>query len=129
MKSFRSVNVRGKLYSWKYVYDDLDFENYPYSYYLIIPDENKKFILKVLFRELEPPMILERDEGTLAFFEGKEMYLNLNRPRYVVQIIEYLLAKNIDFNKSETLIYEKGEMIFRELGYKFDDYSARCNQE
>ena len=41
-KKLRQMTFNGELYLWAYHYDDRDFDNYPYSYYLFVPKENNK---------------------------------------------------------------------------------------
>lgn len=39
-------------YLWNYYYDDMDFINYPYSYYLFIPKNNQKLKVRVHFTNM-----------------------------------------------------------------------------
>ncbi len=129
MKSFRRITVNKEKFLWKYIYDDLDFAKYPYSYYLIVPENNQKITIKIIFSDLEPPMLLDGDEGTLGTYNGKELYLNLNKPKFVAQIIEYILNSDVDLQQSGILEYEQGEKILYELGYSFQGYEKRCRIE
>ena len=38
----RQMTFNGDSYMWAYHYDDHDFKNYPYSYYLFVPKNNEK---------------------------------------------------------------------------------------
>ena len=41
------------------MYDDMDFSNYPYSYYVFVPEENQRFKIRVYFTKYEPQMKLD----------------------------------------------------------------------
>lgn len=43
----RQISVDGRACRWNYYYDDMDFENYPYSYYLFAPEENQRLKVRV----------------------------------------------------------------------------------
>lgn len=45
----RHIIVKEKGYLWNYFYDDMDFSNYPYSYYLFVPTENPRLKVRVYF--------------------------------------------------------------------------------
>lgn len=55
----RQISVDGRAYRWNYYYDDMDFENYPYSYYLFVPEENQRLKVRVYFTKYAPQMNLD----------------------------------------------------------------------
>ena len=55
----RRISVDGRRYRWNYMYDDMDFSNYPYSYFGFVPEENQRFKVRVYFTKYEPQMKLD----------------------------------------------------------------------
>lgn len=107
-------------YRWRYFNDDLDFANYPFSYLLIIPFEDNKKEIRIIFKKLIPPMLLPGFSGNRAAKNGEECCINLNEPRYIREITEYLLEEIVDFNIKSKWTFDDGETILVNMGYQLD---------
>ena len=57
-KKLRYIVVNEKGYLWNYYYDNMDFANYPYSYYLFVPEENQRLKVRVYFTRYAPSLKL-----------------------------------------------------------------------
>ena len=89
----RRISVDGKAYRWNYMYDDMDLVNYPYSYYVFVPEENPRFKVRVYFTKYAPQMKLDVYvvEGTICQYQGEPALMNLCRPFFAAQVIRYVL--------------------------------------
>ena len=115
----RSMKIDKKEYLWSYNYDDMDFSNYPYSYYLFVPKKNQRLKVRVLFTKYAPPMKLNiyKYEGTACLYEGQQKILNLCRPYFAKQIIEYVFENYCSDNDAGEIEIKDGEKILEEIGY------------
>ena len=121
----RRIVVNGRGYLWNYYYDDMDFTNYPYSYYLFVPEENRLLKVRIYFAKYEPQMNLDiyPGEGTLCQYKGKQVEMNLCRPFFARQMIEYVFDKCCHDTDVGELEIKNGEAILENLGYS-DFYEA-----
>lgn len=115
----REINLNGKEYLWSYNYDNLDFSNFPYSYYLFVPKCNQKLKVRVYFTEYAPPMNLggNQNEGTPCLYKGQKVILNLCRPFFTKQILEYVFQKYCSDTDTGEIEIKDGDKILTELGY------------
>lgn len=104
---------------WSYNYNDMDFINYPHSYYLFVPDDNRKLKVRVFFTRYAPNMNLDAylDEGTICFHNGKRVVLNLCRPFFARQIIEYVFNNLCSRTDIGEINIKDGDSILENLGY------------
>ena len=88
----RHIIINNKEYLWNYYYDDMDFSNFPYSYYLFVPINNRKLKVSVYFKKYMPQMNLDvyTSEGTPCLYKNKPVVLNLCRPFYGGACNKYL---------------------------------------
>ncbi len=115
----RHIIINNKEYLWNYYYDDMDFSNFPYSYYLFVPINNRKLKVSVYFKKYMPQMNLDvyTSEGTPCLYKNKPVVLNLCRPFYGGQVIEYVFKnryKDTDIGEFKIL---DGDNILEQLGY------------
>ncbi|MDE7324291.1 MAG: hypothetical protein K2N73_16580 [Lachnospiraceae bacterium] len=115
----RHIFVDGRAYRWNYFYDDMDFANYPYSYYLFVPEENQRLKVRVYFTQYTPQMNLDiyTSEGTVCQYQGEQIVMNLCRPMFAAQVIKYVFencCKETDVGEVEI---RDGEAILESLGY------------
>lgn len=115
----RHIAVNGKRYLWNYFYDDMDFANYPYSYYLFVPEENQRLKVRVYFTKYAPQMNLDvyTGKGTVCQYQGKQVEMNLCRPHFARQIIEYVFANCCHDTDAGELAIRDGEAVLEEMGY------------
>ncbi len=106
----RHIIVKEKRYLWNYFYDDMDFTNYPYSYYLFVPADNPQLKVRVYFTKYVPQMNLDvyMGEGTICQYKGKQIEMNLCRP---------LFAKCCHDTDVGEFAIKDGEVILEKLGY------------
>ncbi len=102
-----------------YFYDDMDFTNYPYSYYLFVPADNPQLKVRVYFTKYVPQMNLDvyMGEGTICQYKGKQIEMNLCRPLFARQVIEYVFDKCCHDTDVGELAIKDGEVILEKLGY------------
>lgn len=115
----RLMKIDQKEYLWSYNYDDMDFYNYPYSYYLFVPKKNEKLKVRVHFTRYAPQMNLNAysSEGTICLFKGKQVILNLCRPYFARQIIEYVFQNCCNDTDTGEIDIKDGDKILKEIGY------------
>ena len=115
----RRIVVNGRAYLWNYYYDDMDFTNYPYSYYLFVPEENRRLKVRIYFAKYVPQMKLDvyTSEGTICQYKGKQVEMNLCRPFFARQMIEYVFDKCCYDTDVGELEIKNGEAILENLGY------------
>ena len=116
----RTMSFNEETYLWAYHYDDMDFSHYPYSYYLFVPKDNNKLKVRVYFKRYAPNMKLDiySEEGTVCMCNGEKIILNLCRPFFARQVLEYVFE--FCCNKSDVgeINIKDGDMILEKLGYK-----------
>lgn len=115
----RHIIVKEKRYLWNYFYDDMDFTNYPYSYYLFVPAENPRLKVRVYFTKYEPQMYLDvyTSEGTICQYKGRQVEMNLCRPLFARKVIEYVFDKCYHDTDVGEFAIKNGEDILENLGY------------
>lgn len=115
----RHIIVKEKRYLWNYFYDDMDFTNYPYSYYLFVPAEKPQLKVRVYFTKYVPQMNLDvyMGEGTICQYKGKQIEMNLCRPLFARQVIEYVFDKCCHDTDVGEFAIKDGEVILENLGY------------
>ena len=108
-----------KKYLWNYYYDDMDLTNYPYSYYLFVPKHNRRLKVRVYFTKYAPQMKLDAylTKGTLCLYKGRQVELNLCRPYYAGQMIEYVFRNCCQDTDVGELNIMDGDAILERLGY------------
>lgn len=115
----KEMTFDGETYLWAYHYDASDLKNYPYSYYLFVPKDNEKLRVRVYFTRYAPNMDIDAysEEGTVCLYKGEQVILNLCRPFYARQVIEYVFSHCCcKTDKGETEL-RNGDHILEELGY------------
>lgn len=119
----RNIVVNNKEYLWAYYYDDMDFNHYPYSYYLFVPKNNEKLKVRVYFTKYAPNMNLNiyTHEGTSCLYHGEQVVLNLCRPYFAKQIIKYVFENCCREEDIGEIELRDGDSILMCLGY-FDFY-------
>lgn len=113
------MTIDGKEYLWNYYYDDMDFSHYPYSYYLFVPKNNQRLKVRVYFTRYAPQMNLQLypSEGTVCFYQGKQVILNLCRPCFAKQVIEYVFENCCQDMMTGEVNLMEGDTILQQLGY------------
>ena len=115
----RQITFNGESYLWAYHYDDNDFSNYPYSYYLFVPKENSRLTVRVYFTRYAPNMNIDAysDEGTVCLYNGKSIVLNLCRPFFARKVIEYVFTHCCNQSDSGEVEIKNGDAILEKLGF------------
>ncbi|MGN0600160.1 MAG: hypothetical protein ACI4JK_09725 [Oscillospiraceae bacterium] len=115
----RTMTFNGETYLWAYYFDDKDFSNYPYSYYLFVPKDNNKLKVRVYFTRYAPNMDIDAysREGSICFYKGEEIILNLCRPFFARQIIEYVFEYRCNKSYIGEIDIKDGDTILETLGY------------
>lgn len=115
----RHIVVGGRRYLWNYYYDNMDFTNYPYSYYFFVPEENQRLKVRVYFTKYAPQMNLDvyTAKGTPCLYKGGQIELNLCRPLFARQMIEYIFANCCCDTDAGELEIKDGDAILEALGY------------
>ena len=119
----RQMTFNGDSYMWAYHYDDHDFKNYPYSYYLFVPKNNEKLKVRVYFTRYAPNMDLDAysEEGSICLYKGERIILNLCRPFFAKQLIEYVFSNCCNKTDVGEIEIKDGDAILEKLGYtEFD---------
>lgn len=57
--------------------------------------------------------------GLRAFREGEVVLINLNQPRFVAELLQYLLEVRIKPEETGIVTFSDGKEILRGLGYMF----------
>ena len=119
-KKLRQMTFNGELYLWAYHYDDRDFDNYPYSYYLFVPKENNKLKVRVYFKRYAPDMAIDiySEAGTICLYKGERIVLNLCRPFFARQVIEYVFQNCCNNTDTGEVEIKDGDLILNRLGFK-----------
>lgn len=66
-----------------------------------------------------PPMLLPGAKGELAVKNGKKIFINLHEPKFIREIMDYLLHGVVDFHTKQKWVFDPGEELLNTLGYSF----------
>ena len=115
----RRMTIGNKEYLWNYYYDDMDFTNYPYSYYIFMPKNNQQLKVRIYFQKYAPQMNLDiyESEGTKCFYKGEQVELNLCRPHYAKQMIEYVFNNYYSDTDIGEFDIKDGDAVLERMGY------------
>ena len=116
MKKLRKIVVGGETYLWKHNYNDCDYST-P-LYLLILFEKDRQAEVRVKFPLMDCP--IEKgmlNSGFKATKNGMEFTINLNEPKYIAELIQYLMNNKIDFSKGKKHLLENGYQLFNEMGY------------
>lgn len=124
MAFFRKITVNGKTFEWKFSVDDYDWQLPSHLVFralerklkiilYFIPDDNgeSRQIGKCPFQT-----------GLRAFREGEVVLINLNQPRFVAELLQYLMEERIKPEETGIVTFSDGKEILRVLGYTFQYY-------
>ncbi len=111
MACFRKIKVNNQEYEWHYSFDDYD-----YCMPSTLTIKNKKTKIIVVFPLKQSGEYCPFNQGVKAVKDGENITINLNRPFYITEIIEYIF-NNYNVIKHN---YYNGLEILTQLGYEFD---------
>lgn len=121
MAFFRKITVNGKTFEWRFSVDNYDWQ---------LPSH---LVFRALERKLKIILYFIPDDngdsvqigkcpfqtGLRAFREGEVVLINLNQPRFVAELLQYLLEVRIKPEETGIVTFSDGKEILRVLGYTF----------
>jgi len=116
LKKLRKIVVGGETYLWKHNYNDCDY-SVP-LYLLILFEKDRQAEVRVKFPLMGHP--IEKcmlNSGFKATKNGMKVIINLNEPKYIAELIQFLMSNKIDFSKGKKHLFENGDQLFIEMGY------------
>lgn len=118
MVLFRKITLKNKYFLWTYSFDDYDYQN---DSNLVIKDCERKGKLVIRFQSLSTEHgYCPFNKGLCAFKGSEEVIINLNRPKYIAEILLYILDYCLQDDGFNTTENYDGIRILVELGYTFD---------
>lgn len=115
MSAFRKITVNNENFLWSYNYSVYDFQSQSSIVYKKI-NSNLKIIIH-LKSDMDAITGCPFNTGLHAKKEGKETLINLNQPKFIAEILNYILTNALE--KDDTTIYKDGISILHTLGYEF----------
>ncbi|MGS2793848.1 hypothetical protein ACU6R3_19905 [Escherichia coli] len=117
MAKLRKIVVAGRTWFWVYRYYYADERDC----YLRIISEDKKAQFVIYFRTPTyhygcHPL----NDGLPALYNNVKININLNQPRFVAQLLTYVLENILQGTPSGVIEYENGNEMLQQLGYEFD---------
>ena len=110
--------VNGEIYLWKHNYNNCDY-SVPLCL-LILLEKDRKAAVRVKFplkdSTIEKCML---NSGFKATKNSMDVIINLNQPKYIAEIIQYLASHKMDFSTGKKHLFENGWQLFNEMGYAF----------
>jgi len=115
----RKIVVKERTFLWNYHFDDYDYQN---DSEIVIKDNERKGKLIIGFHTEEFGYgYCPFNKGLGAIKDGEETTINLNRPKFIAEILAYVLDTRLHDNGFDgTHEYKDGLEILNELGYIFD---------
>ena len=112
MRRFRNITVDHMEYKWLFRYDDYDYIYFPYL--LVVPKSSPETTLRIVFPIKEHFLL---NSGFPAVFQGQQVSINLNRPFFVSQIIQWCREQEALFSRTG---YQSlnGLDILKAIGYE-----------
>jgi hypothetical protein len=119
MAVFRKIVVKNKTFFWLYSFDDYDYSS---DSGVIIKDQEKGKGKWVFIRFcLKNGAYCPFNEGLSALKKAEKVVINLNRPKYIAEMLEYILDYYLQTDEfPSTVECYDGFKILNELGYVFD---------
>ena len=121
MAFFRKITVNGKTFEWRFSVDNYDWQ-LPSHLVFRAPERNLKIILYFIPDDNGKSVQIGKcpfQTGLRAFREGEVVLINLNQPRFVAELLQYLLEVRIKPEETGIVTFSDGKEILRVLGYTF----------
>ena len=115
----RKIVVKERTFLWNYHFDDYDYQN---DSQIVIKDNDRKGKLIIRFHTEDfGHGYCPFNKGLRATKDGEEITINLNRPKFIAEILTYVLDARLHDNGFDaTHEYKDGLKILNELGYTFE---------
>ncbi|MCX4374864.1 MAG: hypothetical protein OSJ61_01700 [Lachnospiraceae bacterium] len=121
MAFFRKITVNGKTFEWRFSVDNYDWQ-LPSHLVFRAPERKLKIILYFIPDDNGKSVQIGKcpfQTGLRAFREGEVVLINLNQPRFVAELLQYLLEVRIKPEETGIVTFSDGKEILRGLGYMF----------
>ncbi len=121
MAFFRKITVNGKTFEWRFSVDNYDWQ-LPSHLVFRAPERKLKIILYFIPDDNSDSVQIGKcpfQTGLRAFREGEVVLINLNQPRFVAELLQYLLEVRIKPEETGIVTFSDGKEILRVLGYTF----------
>ena len=121
MAFFRKITVNGKTFEWRFSVDNYDWQ-LPSHLVFRAPERKLKIILYFIPDDNGKSVQIGKcpfQTGLRAFREGEVVLINLNQPRFVAELLQYLLEVRIKPEETGIVTFSDGKEILRLLGYTF----------
>jgi len=118
---FRKITVNGKTFEWRFSVDNYDWQ-LPSHLVFRAPERKLKIILYFIPDDNGKSVQIGKcpfQTGLRAFREGEVVLINLNQPRFVAELLQYLLEVRIKPEETGIVTFSDGKEILRGLGYMF----------
>lgn len=122
MAFFRKIVVDNREFEWKFTVDNYDWQM---PSHIVFRSFDKALKIILYFTQDE-----EDDNrcniGKCPFYQGvkaikdeQPVIINLNQPRFIAELLHYLLEVRIESPTKGILYFSDGTKILHALGYKF----------
>ena len=121
MAFFRKITVNGKTFEWRFSVDNYDWQ-LPSHLVFRAPERKLKIILYFIPDDNGKSVQIGKcpfQTGLRAIREGEVVLINLNQPRFVAELLQYLLEVRIKPEETGIVTFSDGKEILRVLGYTF----------
>lgn len=120
----RKIVVKERTFTWSYHFDDHDYQC---DSKIVIKDCSRKGKLIIRFRtENFEHGYCPFNEGLSATRADERIIINMNRPKFIAEILTYVLDIRLHDNGFDTTHeYKDGLEILNDLGYTFN-YKLDC---
>ena len=117
MNAFREIVVNEETFLWRYVFDA---EDHQCNSFLVFRKADKNGKLIIYFQsKVSEYGYCPFNEGLSAQYDDESVIINLNQPRFIAEILAFVLNElKLDF-EGKTLEYYEGIELMHLLGYKF----------
>lgn len=121
MAFFRKITVNGKTFEWRFSVDNYDWQ-LPSHLVFRAPERKLKIILYFIPDDNGKSVQIGKcpfQTGLRVVREGEVVLINLNQPRFVAELLQYLLEVRINPEETGIVTFSDGKEILRVLGYTF----------
>lgn len=121
MAFFRKITVNGKTFEWRFSVDNYDWQ-LPSHLVFRAPERKLKIILYFIPDDNGKSVQIGKcpfQTGLRVVREGEVVLINLNQPRFVAELLQYLLEVRIKPEETGIVTFSDGKEILRVLGYTF----------
>lgn len=114
----RKITVDNQVYLWNFTPKHALVNEMWISRLYFSPYDDKSKSVTCMFQSpVTYPTGCAFNEGFLAIRNGQKYEINLNQPKFVAEVIKFMLDKKVDFEQDKQYHFREANRLLKEMGY------------